>query len=146
MKPSIVTVDFSPTNSQLFLSASDDNTVWLWGITGHQIGSPITGQHIAFSPDGTQFVSCNDKIVTIKNTDSRRTMVELSYPTMPNAIPISLLMEGVLLLFFGTLSTFGRSLVQILTSSRSLMDIKNTSSPLSFPPPIPSSQHPGIIQ
>jgi len=72
----IRTVSFSPTNSQLLLSASEDGTVQKWNIDGHQIGSPIPGSHIAFSPDGTQFVSCKETAVTIWNTDSGATVTE----------------------------------------------------------------------
>jgi len=61
----ITIVSFSPINSQLLLSVSNDSAVQKWGIDGHQIGSPITGSHVAFSPDGTQFVSCEGTAVTI---------------------------------------------------------------------------------
>jgi len=69
-------VSFSPTNSQLLLSASEDGTVQKWDTDGHQIGSSIAGFCIAFSPDGTQFVSCNRITVTIWNTDSGETVKE----------------------------------------------------------------------
>jgi WD40 repeat protein len=36
-------VSFSPTNSQLLISASDDNTVQQWDINGHQIGPTYEG-------------------------------------------------------------------------------------------------------
>jgi len=65
----VTTVSFSPTNPQLLLSASD-GTVQKWNTDGHQIGPPIPGTHVSFSPDGTQFVSCNGTAVTIWNTDS----------------------------------------------------------------------------
>ena len=68
------TPNFSPTNSQLLLSASRDYTVQKWDTDGHQIGSQITGTHVAFSPDGTQFVSCYGTAVTIQNTDSGATI------------------------------------------------------------------------
>ena len=73
------TVTFSPTNSQLLMSSSyEDNTVQQWSIDGHQIGSPVTGHHVAFSPDGTQFVSCEGETVTIRNTDSKIIVVEFN--------------------------------------------------------------------
>jgi len=71
------TVSFSPTNPQLLLSASRDGTVQKWDTDGHQIGPPIPGSHVAFSPDGTQFVSCKGMTVTIWNTDSGETVVEV---------------------------------------------------------------------
>ena len=69
------TVTFSPTDSKLLLS-STWNTVQQWSIDGHQIGSPIPGCQIAFSPDGTQFFSWEKKTVTIRNTNSRMVMAE----------------------------------------------------------------------
>jgi len=74
---SITTVSFSPTNPQLLLSASWGGTVQKWDTDGHQIGPPIPGSHVAFSPDGTQFVSCNESVVTIWNTDSGEIVVEV---------------------------------------------------------------------
>jgi len=72
----VTTVSFSPTNPQLLLSASDDGTVQKWDTNGHQIGSPIPGSHVAFSPDGTQFISCKGTAVTIWNTDSGESVAE----------------------------------------------------------------------
>ena len=71
------TIIFSPTNPQLLMYSS------LWrvvqcGIDGHQIGSPHAGCYIAFSPDGTQFVSCDKKTVTIRNTDSKMVIMEFN--------------------------------------------------------------------
>ena len=75
-KDHVTTVNFSPTNPQLLLSASKDGTVRQWGIDGHQIGPTYAGSHVAFSPDGTQFVSYAQTAVTIRNTDSGATVVE----------------------------------------------------------------------
>ena len=73
----INTVTFSPTNSQLLLSSSDNGIIQQWAIDGCQIGSPIDGSYASFSSDGTQFVLCNRTIVTIQSTDSRVASVEL---------------------------------------------------------------------
>jgi len=72
----VTTVSFSPTNSQLLLSVSHDGTVKKWDTDGHQIGSPIPGSHAAFSPDGTQFLTCEGSTVTIWNTDSGASVAE----------------------------------------------------------------------
>jgi len=72
----VTTVSFSPTDPQLLLSASDDGTVRKWATDGCQIGSPIPGIHVSFSPDGTQFVLCNGSVVTTQNTDSGATTAE----------------------------------------------------------------------
>ena len=53
----VYTVCFSPTNPQILLSASRDGTVRQWDIDGHQIGPTCEGDHVAFSPDGTCFIS-----------------------------------------------------------------------------------------
>jgi len=75
-KDYVNTVIFSPTNPQLLLSASDDGTVRQWGIDGHQIGPTHAGSCVAFSPDGTQFVSCVRTAITVHNTDSGATVAE----------------------------------------------------------------------
>jgi len=75
-KDHINTVKFSPTNSQLLLSASKDGTVRQWGIDGHQIGPPYAGSCVAFSSDGAQFVSCAQAAVIVQNTDSGATVAE----------------------------------------------------------------------
>ena len=72
-----VTVTFSPTNSQL-LSSSGSGTVQQWDINGSKIGSPVPGDHVAFSPDGTQFASQKENIITVRNTDSKMTIGELN--------------------------------------------------------------------
>ena len=69
------TVSFSPTNSQVLLS-SGDSTVQHWSIDGHQICSPIAGSDVAFSPDGTQFVSYMGRTVTSRDTDSKKTVMQ----------------------------------------------------------------------
>ena len=61
-KDKVTIVCFSPINSQLLLS-SCGGTVQQWNIHGHQIGPTIYGNHVAFSPDGTQFVSRSKSVV-----------------------------------------------------------------------------------
>ena len=69
------TVTFSPKNSQL-LSSSGDGTVQQWDVNGHKIGSPVSGDRVVFSPDGTQFISWKGETAIIRNTDSKMTVVE----------------------------------------------------------------------
>ena len=76
-KDCVKTVTFSPTNPQLLL-AFDSGIVQQWGTDGYEIGSSIPGRYAAFSPDGTQFVLIKGKTVTIRNTDSRMTVVEFN--------------------------------------------------------------------
>jgi len=74
---------FSPTNSQL-LSSSSNDTVQQWDINGYKIGSPVPGSFLAFSPDGTQFVSWNKKAVIIRDTDFRRTIKKFNLDSEPS--------------------------------------------------------------
>ena len=60
------------------MSSSNDGIVQQWGIDGQQIGPAISGFHVGFSPDSTQFVSCNKRAVTIRNTGSRTAVVEFN--------------------------------------------------------------------
>ena len=51
-----------------------------WDINGHLIGETNDGSHIAFSSDGAQFVLCNNKVVTVQNTDSREIIAKFIMP------------------------------------------------------------------
>ena len=84
LKDDVNAVTFSPTNSQLLLSSSNDGIIQQWGIDGHKIGPPIAGSHVVFSPDGTQFVSCKGVTVTIRDTNSRVTVVEFNLANNAN--------------------------------------------------------------
>ena len=53
----VCSVSFSPTNSQLLISASKDGTIQQWDIHGNQIGSTYEGNKVVFSSDGAYFVS-----------------------------------------------------------------------------------------
>jgi WD40 repeat protein len=68
-------VSFSPTNPQYLLSICGKK-LWQWDINGHQIPPPYDGSHVAFSSDGTQFVSCNGAVVTVQNSDSGAIVAE----------------------------------------------------------------------
>ena len=69
-------VSFSPTDTQCLMSVSDDK-IWQWDREGHQTGPVYDGScYVAFSLDGTQFVSCNGAAVTVQSSDSRVIMAE----------------------------------------------------------------------
>jgi len=72
----VLHVCFSPTDPQNLLSISDGK-VWQWDINGHQNKPPFDGTCIAFSSDGTQFVSCYNGVVTIQNSDSGEIVAKL---------------------------------------------------------------------
>jgi len=65
----VVHVRFSPTDPQHLLSVSNDE-VWHWNINGHQTNPTHNGTKIAFSLDGTQFVSCNVEDIVVQNSSS----------------------------------------------------------------------------
>ena len=74
----VTSVCFSPTNSQLLISASLDNTILQWDIDGHQTGSTHEGYKVAFSPDGTHFVSwVEGPIATVWDSHSGEVVVKL---------------------------------------------------------------------
>jgi len=71
----VYNVWFSPTDPQYLLSGSGDK-IWQWNINGHQIPPAYDGSHVAFSPDGTQFVLSNKAVITVHNSDSRAIVAE----------------------------------------------------------------------
>jgi len=68
-------VHFSPTNPHYLLSRPDDR-IWQWDINGNQIQPTYDGFCTAFSPDGAQFVSCNETVITVRNSNSKATVAE----------------------------------------------------------------------
>ena len=79
-KRQVNSVSFHPTNSQLLISASHDNTVQWWDINGHPIGSTYSGCGVTFSSDGTHFVSWGQPISIVRNTDSEAVVAKLHVP------------------------------------------------------------------
>ena len=72
----VLCVRFSPTDPQYLLSVCN-RKVWQWNINGHQAGPTYDGHSVAFSPDGTQFVVCDEKSVTVQNSSSGVTVTKL---------------------------------------------------------------------
>ena len=68
-------VIFSPTDSQHLMSMSGKK-VWQWDVNGKQISPPYGGSCVAFSSDGTQFVSCQGGAVVVQNSDSQIIVAE----------------------------------------------------------------------
>ena len=73
----VETVSFSPTNPQLLMSASRDYTIRQWNVNGSQVGPTYEGNYVAFSQDGTYFVSGGDSVDTIRSADSGAVVAEL---------------------------------------------------------------------
>ena len=66
----INSVIFSPMNSQLLISASDDCTIRQWGIDGHQIGPEYKGEYVTFSSDGAYFLSWGEAATMVRSSSS----------------------------------------------------------------------------
>ena len=66
----VQSVCFSPIDPQYLISVSG-HKLWQWNTSGHQINPPHNGSHVAFSPDGTQFVLCQGKEIMVQNSDSQ---------------------------------------------------------------------------
>ena len=60
---------FSPIHPQTLMSVSG-HKVWQWDINGHQINPTHSGFYIAFSLDGTQYVSSQADTLEVRNSDS----------------------------------------------------------------------------
>jgi len=76
-KDRINIVIFSPTNSQLLISASEDNTIRWWDVNGHQISPTYEGNNVALSSDGALFVSCGKSAATVQNSNTGAVVAEL---------------------------------------------------------------------
>ena len=59
----------SPTDPQHLMSISNDK-VWQWDTNGCLISHPFDSSYAAFSSDGTQFVSCFKRAITVRNSSS----------------------------------------------------------------------------
>jgi len=77
----INSVNFSPTNPQLLISASDNHTVQQWNINGYQIGPTIEGDNVASSLDETCFISWRGRMATVQNSSSGGVIAKLQAPT-----------------------------------------------------------------
>jgi len=74
-------IQFSPSNSQLLMSVSL-GTIQQWHTNGHQLRLIYeeTGNGVAFSLEGTYFVSWWETVATVKNTDSGEVVTKLQIP------------------------------------------------------------------
>jgi WD40 repeat protein len=127
-------VSFSPTDQQHLLSICNGK-VWQWDINGHQVGPTYDGSHVAFSPDGTQFVSSYKGTVTVRNSSSGVVVTEFQMTDSNYIIAVSPLMVGLLQLPMMLPSMFGTLPAQNLTSLRSSLDIPASITSLVFSSP-----------
>ena len=68
-------VRFSPIDHQCLMSASGGK-VQQWDTSGQQIGPTYNGFDVAFSPDGSQFVSCHREDVVVQNVSSGAVVIK----------------------------------------------------------------------
>ena len=88
-------VRFSPTDPQHLLSVCNQK-VWQWDINGHQTGPTYDGHSVAFSPDGTQFVICDEKSVAVQNYSSGVTVTKLHMGNGANPVNLCFSPDGKL--------------------------------------------------
>ena len=68
-------VAFSPTDPKCFISVSGV-VIQQWDTNGHKVGPINIGHHIAFSPDGIQFILHSGAAVFVQNVNSGVTVAE----------------------------------------------------------------------
>jgi len=76
----VYSAQFSPTNSQLLISASQDSTVQQWNINGDKIGPTYEGRFATFSSHGPHFVSWCRGYAIVWNSDSGVAVAKLQPP------------------------------------------------------------------
>ena len=76
----VATVSFSPREPQHLVSASEDGIVKHWSIDGHEIGFTYGGYYAAFSSQGTYSVSCEGRVITVRESDSGGVVAKLHSP------------------------------------------------------------------
>ena len=69
-------VTFSPINPQLLVSTSGSG-IQHWDLGGQQIGPTYPGHYIAFSSDGTHFVSWGESVSRVQSSESGAVVAEL---------------------------------------------------------------------
>ena len=78
----VMTIEFSPTNSRRFISSSE-GLVRQWDIDGGQIGTSYQERSVgdlAWTRDGTRFVSCGQYVATVQDSESGAVVVKLHVP------------------------------------------------------------------
>ena len=75
LQDAVFYVSFSPINPQ-HITVISGSKVWQWDVNGHQVLPICNGSYIAFSPDHTQFVLCNGKVVTVQVSNSGAIVAE----------------------------------------------------------------------
>ena len=75
-------IRFSPVDSQRFISSSLNGTIQQWNVAGQHIGPSYKGggKDLAYTSDGTRFISCGRGVATVQDSESGAVVVEIKAP------------------------------------------------------------------
>ena len=75
-------IRFSPVDSHHFISSSSNGTVQRWNVAGQKIGPSYEegGEDLAYALDGTRFVTCGERVATVRDSESGAVVVEIEAP------------------------------------------------------------------
>ena len=77
-------IRFSPIDSRRFISSSRGGNVWQWDVDGHQIGISYHEadgvSDVAYTLDGTRFVTCGGRVATVRDSESGAVVVKFEVP------------------------------------------------------------------
>ena len=82
----VTSINFSTTDPRRLLSSSRDGTVRQWGVDGHQIGTSyreangVIMEDLAYTPDGTRFITFGGGIATIRDSGSGEVVGKFHVP------------------------------------------------------------------
>jgi len=68
----VTCINFLPTVPGCLMSASEGGFIQQWDVRSHTVGFVTPGHHIAFSSDGSRFVSCERRSAVVRNSGSKK--------------------------------------------------------------------------
>ena len=89
----VTAIEFSPINSRHFISLSEGGILRQWDIDGDQIGPSYHqagyAYHLAWTRDGTRFVSYGGKVATVWDAESGAVVVKLGAPDESSSLNLA---------------------------------------------------------
>ena len=76
----VACVNFVPTDPESLMSASEGGFIQQWDIHSHTVVFETPGHHIAFSSDGSRFISCEERSAVVQNSSSKKIIAFLRPP------------------------------------------------------------------
>ena len=74
-------ISFSPVNSRRLISLSRSGAIQQWNVDGHQVGASYREDYdavdLAYSSDGTRFISCGEQGATVRDSESGAVVANL---------------------------------------------------------------------